>query len=74
MKMSVGLNEFLNFSVIVLLVFAYIKLKQESKRINELNKRLTELEMRVVVRVEDRITTLEQEAFNQIKINVKSEV
>ncbi len=74
MKMSVGLHEMLNFSIISLLIFALFRLRQESKRINELNKRLSELEIRLVLRAEDRLTTLEQEVFYQTKINIKTEV
>lgn len=74
MKMSVGLQEMLNFSIISLLIFALFRLRQESKRINELNKRLSELEIRLVLRAEDRLTTLEQEVFYQTKINIKTEV
>jgi hypothetical protein len=74
MKMSVGLYEMLNFSIISLLIFALFRLRQESKRINELNKRFSELEIRLVLRAEDRLTTLEQEVFYQSKINIKTEV
>lgn len=74
MKMSVGLNEILNFSIISLLIFTLFKVRQESKRINELNKRLSEIEIRLVIRAEDRLTTLEQEVFFQNKTNLKTEV
>ncbi len=74
MKMSVGLNEILNFSIILLLIFALFKVRQESKRINELNKRLSEIEIRLVIRAEDRLTKLEQEVFFQNKTNLKTEV
>ncbi|MDI9759674.1 hypothetical protein [Acinetobacter baumannii] len=72
--MSVGLNEILNFSIILLLIFALFKVRQESKRINELNKRLSEIEIRLVIRAEDRLTKLEQEVFFQNKTNLKTEV
>lgn len=74
MKMSVGLNEILNFSIISLLIFTLFKVRQESKRINELNKRFSEIEIRLVIRAEDRLTTLEQEVFFQNKTNLKTEV
>lgn len=74
MKMSVGLNEILNFSIISLLIFTLFRLRQESKKINELNKRLTELEIRLVIRHEDRLTTLEQDFFFHSKTNLKTEV
>jgi hypothetical protein len=72
--MSVGLNEILNFCVISLLVFTLYRLNIQNKRTNELNKRLAEVEIRLVVRVEDRLTTLEQEIFNQSKTQLNTEV
>ncbi|MBJ8481084.1 hypothetical protein I6M70_17130 [Acinetobacter pittii] len=72
--MSVGLNEILNFCVISLLVFTLYRLNIQNKRTNELNKRLAEVEIRFVVRFEDRLTSLEQEIFNQSKTQFKTEV
>lgn len=72
--MSVGLNEILNFCVISLLVFTLYRLNIQNKRTNELNKRLAEVEMRFVVRFDDRITSLEQEIFNQSKTQLNTEV
>ncbi|WP_336040669.1 hypothetical protein [Acinetobacter calcoaceticus] len=72
--MSVGLNEILSFCVISLLVFTLYRLKNQNKRTNELNKRLAEVEIRLVVRVEDRLTTIEQELFNQSKTQLNTEV
>ncbi|HCA5286866.1 TPA: hypothetical protein MW252_002983 [Acinetobacter nosocomialis] len=72
--MSVGLNEILNFSIISLLIFTLFNVRQESKRINELNKRFSEIEIRLVIRAEDRLTTLEQEVFFQNKTNLKTEM
>jgi hypothetical protein len=72
--MSVGLNEILNFCVISLLVFTLYRLNIQNKRTNELNKRLAEVEIRFVVRFEDRLTTLEQEIFNQSKTQLNTEV
>lgn len=72
--MSVGLNEILNFCVISLLVFTLYRLNIQNKRTNELNKRLAEVEIRFVVRFEDRLTSLEQEIFNQSKTQLNTEV
>ncbi|MCH2003656.1 MULTISPECIES: hypothetical protein [Acinetobacter] len=72
--MSVGLNEILNFCVISLLVFTLYRLNLQNKRTNELNKRLAEVEIRFVVRFEDRLTSLEQEIFNQSKTQLNNEV
>lgn len=72
--MSVGLNEILNFCVISLLVFTLYRLNTQNKRTNELNKRLAEVEIRFVVRFEDRLTSLEQEIFNQSKTQLNTEV
>ncbi|WP_322977433.1 hypothetical protein [Acinetobacter pittii] len=72
--MSVGLNEIFNLTIFSLLIFALVRLRNETKRTNEINKRLSELEIRIVVRAEDRLTTLEKEVTFKSKADSKTEV
>ncbi|MGK7251010.1 hypothetical protein ACSNOU_18320 [Acinetobacter oleivorans] len=70
--MSVGLSEILSYATVILLIIVLIREYRYRIKMIALNKRLLELEKRIVVRIEDRLTELEQETFYQVKRKLSS--